>query len=212
MNVCFYLALDRLPLGTAVTIEVLGPLTLSVLAGRRWLSALWAALAFAGVLLLGGGAHDLDLVGVLFALGAAALWAAYILLSKRTGAVFPGLSGLAIGMAVGGVAVLPFALATAGGALWSPTVLLIGASVALLSSAAPYAVELLALRRLPAHAFAVLMALAPAVAALAGLAVLGQALSPMEYSGIALVVAAGVGAVRSAVPRAAEPREPIQAA
>ena len=209
MNGLFYLALERLDLGVTVTIEVLGPLLLSVIVARRPVAWLWAALAFGGVLLLaGGGWQDLDLLGVLFALGAAASWAGYILASERVGRAFSKLEGLALAMVIGAVASLPFGVADAGAALLNPVTLALGAAVAVLSSAIPYALELSALRRLAASAFAILMSLAPAIATGAGLLLLGQVLTPLELAGIALVVIASIGAVRT-VPRAAPPAEPV---
>ncbi|MET0885148.1 MAG: EamA family transporter [Mycetocola sp.] len=199
MNALFYEALARLPLGPTVTIEVLGPLLLSVIVSRRAASWLWAVLAFVGVALLSrGGLEELDPVGVAFAAGAGVLWAAYILMSSRTGARFPKLDGLAIAMAIGALVTLPFGLGTAGSALFSPTVLVLGFAVAVLSSAIPYALELLALRRLAAASFSILMSLAPAIAALAGALVLGQSLTLVSGIGILLVVVASAGAVRSA--------------
>jgi inner membrane transporter RhtA len=177
MNGLFYLALERLPLGVTVTIEVLGPLTLSIVAARRASAWVWAAVAFAGVLALGGGGWErLDPVGVLFALGAAASWAFYILSSARVGREFPRLEGLALAMTIGAVVALPFGIASAGEALLRPEILALGAAVAILSSTIPYAFELIALRRLAASAFAILMSLAPATAALAGWLLLGQQL------------------------------------
>lgn len=210
MNGLFYLALERLPLGVTVTIEVLGPLVLSVVASRRRSAWLWAALALAGVLALGGGGWDrLDLIGVLFALGAAASWAFYILASARVGAAFPRLDGLALAMAFGAIVSLPFGVVDAGAALLRPELLGIGAAVAILSSTIPYALELIALRRLPASAFAVLMSLAPATAALAGFVLLGQHLAWLELVGIALVIAASIGAVRAAGRAARAVSEPL---
>ncbi|MET4640112.1 EamA family transporter [Mycetocola sp. 2940] len=199
MNALFYEALARLPLGPTVTIEVLGPLLLSVIVSRRAASWLWAVLAFVGVALLSrGGLEELDPVGVAFAAGAGVLWAAYILMSGRTGARFPRLDGLAIAMAIGAIVTLPFGLVSAGTALFSPTVLLLGFAVAVLSSAIPYALELLALRRLTAASFSILLSLAPAIAALVGALVLGQSLTLVSTIGILLVVVASAGAVRSA--------------
>lgn len=199
MNALFYEALARLPLGPTVTIEVLGPLLLSVIVSRRAASWLWAVLAFVGVALLSrGGLEELDPVGVAFAAGAGVLWAAYILMSGRTGARFPKLDGLAIAMAIGALVTLPFGLVSAGSTLFNPTVLLLGFAVAVLSSAIPYALELLALRRLAAASFSILVSLAPAIAALAGALVLGQSLTLVSTIGILLVVIASAGAVRSA--------------
>lgn len=210
MNALFYLALQRLPLGVTVTIEVLGPLVLSIVASRRASAWLWAALAFAGVVALGGGGWDrLDPLGVLFALGAAATWAGYILATARVGAVFPRLDGLAWAMTIGAVLSLPFGIAAAGDALLQIDLLALGAAVAVLSSTIPYALELVALRRIPAAAFAILMSLAPAMAALAGFILLGQRLAWLELVGIALVIAASVGAVRAAGRRAAAASEPV---
>lgn len=210
MNGLFYLALERLPLGVTVTIEVLGPLVLSIVASRRASAWLWAALAFAGVVALGGGGWDrLDPIGVLFALGAAASWAFYILASARVGREFPRLDGLALAMTVGALLALPVGIASAGSALLRVDLLAIGAAVAVLSSAIPYALELIALRRLPAAAFAILMSLAPATAALAGFALLGQVLSWLELVGIALVIAASIGAVRASTRAARKTAEPL---
>jgi inner membrane transporter RhtA len=199
MNVLFYLALSRLPLGPTVTIEYLGPLVLSVVVARRASAWVWAALALAGVALLGRGGFDhLDPLGVLFAAGAGVLWVGYILMSARTGRRFARLDGLAIAAAIGGLAVLPFGIATAGEAFLDPRVLLFGLGVAVLSSAIPYGLELLALRRLPADAFSILLSLAPALAAAAGFVVLHQALEAWDLVAIALVVVASMGAVRAA--------------
>jgi inner membrane transporter RhtA len=198
MNMLFYEAIDRIPLGAAVTLEVLGPLTLSVLAARRAASWLWAALALAGVALLGrGGFSGLNVAGVAFALGAAVLWAGYILLSARTGRRFHQVDGLALAVTVGALLTLPIGMATAGAALLTPTALGLGAAVAVLSAALPYSLELLSLRMLPAATFAVLMSLAPAIAATAGYLVLHQALNLSECLAIAMVIAASIGAVRS---------------
>jgi inner membrane transporter RhtA len=206
MNGLFYLALARLPLGVTVTIEVLGPLVLSIVASRRRSAWLWALLALAGVVALAGGGWDrLDPIGVLFALGAAASWAFYILASARVGREFPRLDGLALAMTVGALIALPFGIVSAGAALLRPDLLALGAAVAILSSTIPYALELIALRRLPAAAFAILMSLAPATAALAGWLLLGQELLWMEIVGIALVILASIGAVRSASRASAEP-------
>ena len=210
MNGLFYLALERLPLGVTVTIEVLGPLVLSIVAARRVSAWVWAAVAFAGVLALGGGGWErLDPLGVLFALGAAASWAFYILASARVGREFPKLDGLALAMTVGALVSLPFGLVSAGSALLQPQLLALGAAVAVLSSTIPYAFELVALRRLAASAFAILMSLAPATAALAGWLLLGQELAGLEILGIALVIAASIGAVRSSQRAARETAEPL---
>jgi inner membrane transporter RhtA len=195
MNWSIYEAMDRIPLGVAVTIEFAGPLLVAVIGSRRPLDALWIALAAAGILLLadpGGG--SVDALGVAFALFAAACWVAYIYLSKRTGAAFPGGSGLALAMAVGALIVLPAGVIQAGGALGEPDLLGSALVVAIASSVLPYSLELEALRRLPEAVFGVLMSLEPAVAALAGFVVLGQDLGPRELVAIAMVVVASAGA------------------
>jgi len=202
MNSLFYEAIARVPLGTTVTIEVLGPLILSVVVSRRASAWLWAVLAFVGVLILGWGGWDhLDPVGVAFAVGAGIMWVAYILLSARTGQRFERLDGLAIAMSIGAVLVLPLGVATAGPPLFEPGILLLGVLVAVLSSAIPYGLELLALRRLPAATFSILMSLSPALAATAGFVILHQGLTLTDVVAIVLVVVASMGAVRAAARR-----------
>lgn len=198
MNMLFYQAVDRIPLGAAVTLEVLGPLVLSVVASRRLTSLVWAALALGGVVLLSGGGFDrLDPVGAAFALGAGVMWALYILFSARTGRRFPQADGLALAMAVAAALSLPLGIMESGSKLVVPTTLALGVAVALLSSVLPYTLELMALRRLPAPTFAVLMSLEPAIAATAGFLLLDQALSSTDALAIALVIGASMGAVRS---------------
>jgi inner membrane transporter RhtA len=195
MNWSIYESIDRIPLGVAVTIEFAGPLLVAVIGSRRPLDGLWIALAAAGILLLadpGGG--SIDALGVLFALTAAACWMAYIYLSKRTGLLFPGGSGLALAMVVGALIVLPAGVIQGGGALVEPGLLGSALVVALASSVLPYSLELEALRRLPEAVFGVLMSLEPAVAALAGLVVLGQDLGARELVAIGMVVVASAGA------------------
>ncbi|QMU98609.1 EamA family transporter [Microbacterium esteraromaticum] len=196
MNGLFYLALRELPLGVTVTIEVLGPLALAVIAARTKASWVWAVLALVGIVALGGGGWErLTVSGVLFALGAAASWAGYILSSARVGRDFDGLDGLALAMAFGALLSLPFGVADAGASLLRPELVALGAAVAVLSSTIPYALEMLALRRLAPAVFGILMSLGPAMASLAGFVLLGQHLSALEVAGIALVVLASAGAV-----------------
>ncbi|MFK0096757.1 EamA family transporter [Streptomyces sp. NPDC091040] len=200
MNTLFYQAADRIPLGAAVTLEVLGPLALSVIASRRLVNVVWAALALGGVVLLSGGGFDrLDPVGAAYALGAGVMWAAYIVFSARTGRRFPQADGLALAMVVAALLSLPLGIMDAGSRLLVPTTLGLGAAVALLSSVLPYTLELIALRRLPAPTFAILMSLEPAIAAMAGFLILHQALSVTDALAIALVIGASMGAVRSQV-------------
>jgi inner membrane transporter RhtA len=202
MNLAFYAALDRIPLGVAVTFEFVGPLGVAVAASRRRLDLVWVVLAAVGILLLAdfGEFGGLDAAGVGLALLAGAFWAAYILLSARTGRAFPGGSGLALAMIVASALLAPVGIADAGDALLDPLVLALGLAVAMLSSAIPYSLELEALRRLPAGVFGVLMSLEPAVAALAGYVVLGETLGVREVAAIGFVVMASAGAARSASP------------
>jgi len=202
MNFSIYQAFSRIPLGVTVTIEFLGPLAVAVAGSRRLLDLLWVALAGAGVVLLtDGGAAHLNLTGVIFAGVAGACWAAYILLSAATGRRFPGSSGLVIAMVVAAAVVTPPAALSATGALGRPAVIATGVAVGLLSSVIPYSLELAALRRLPPRVFGIWMSMEPAVAALIGLAMLGQALSIGEWCAVGCVVAASAGAARgSAAP------------
>ncbi|NEC67887.1 EamA family transporter [Streptomyces sp. SID9727] len=218
MNTLFYQAVDRIPLGAAVTLEVLGPLALSVIASRRLVNVVWAGLALAGVALLSGmgsplfeggrgvgeGFDRIDPAGAAYALGAGAMWAAYIVFSARTGRRFPQADGLALAMVVAALLSLPLGIMDAGSKLLAPTTLGLGAAVAVLSSVLPYTLELIALRRLPAPTFAILMSLEPAIAALAGFLILHQALSATDALAIALVIGASMGAVRSQVRGAAK--------
>jgi inner membrane transporter RhtA len=198
MNLAFYEALDRIPLGIAVTIEFIGPLGVAVAGSRRALDGLWVLLAASGIALLApwGGIH-LDLVGALFGLVAAACWATYIHLSARVGSAFPGGSGLALALGAGGLALLPVGVVGAGSALLDPHALVAAAALALLSAVIPYSVEIEALRTLPTRVFGVLMSLEPAVAALVGLIFLHQVLDARALLAILLVVAASLGASRA---------------
>ena len=198
MNFSIYLAFDRIPLGVAVTLEFVGPLGVAVAGSRQVLDLLWVVLAAAGILLLAPlgvlGGMDLDPVGVAFALLAGCLWACYILLSASAGSAFSGGTGLVIALCVGTLVLFPFGIAGAGYALLDPKLLLAGFGVAMLSSAIPYSLELEALRKLPARVFGVMMSLDPAVAALAGLVVLGERLEMRAVVAVLLVTIAAAGA------------------
>jgi inner membrane transporter RhtA len=199
MNLSFYHAIHRIPLGVAVTIEFVGPLAVALGGSRRWIDLLWVALAAVGILALThGGTHRLDGLGVAFALLAGALWAAYILLNARVGQAFQGGTGLALSMCVASVLDLPAGVIDGGTRLLEPRSLALGAAVGMLSSAIPYSFELEALRRIATSVFGVLMSLEPAMAALAGFIVLGQGLSARALVGMAFVVAASIGASRQA--------------
>jgi inner membrane transporter RhtA len=199
MNLCFYEALDRLPLGIAVTLEFVGPLGVAVLSTRKAIDLLWALLAAAGIVLLSGGlgGSGIDGAGVALALVAGVFWGAYILIGGALGRIFEGGAGLALAMTIAAVLVVPFGIGEGGGELIDPRLLALGAAVAILSSVIPYSVEFEALRRLPAGVFGVLMSLEPAVAATIGFIALGQDLAAREIVAIALVVTACAGALRS---------------
>jgi inner membrane transporter RhtA len=199
MNLAFYEAIERIPLGIAVTLEFVGPLGVAIAGSRRLLDLAWVMLAAAGIVLLSDfGTADLDGLGVALALGAGTLWAVYILLSARMGRVFPDGSGLALAMVAAAAILAPFGVADAGAELLAPEVLAVGAAVAILSSAIPYTLEMEALRRMPAGVFGVMMSIEPAVAALAGFIVLDEGLATRELVAILLVVAASAGAARNA--------------
>ncbi len=197
MNLTFYEALHRIPLGIAVTIEMIGPLSVAVLGSRRARDLIWVALAAVGILALTHGrAHGLDGLGIAFALAAGSLWGLYIVVNGRVGSRFAGGTGLALAMIPASLVVLPFGIAQAGAHLFSAHALVVGTAVGLLSSAIPYTLEMEALRRIAAPVFGVLMSLEPGVATLAGFLVLGQGMSTRSLVGIALVVSASIGCSR----------------
>jgi inner membrane transporter RhtA len=198
MNLCFYQAIARIPLGIAVTIEFIGPLGVAIAASRKALDFLWAILAVIGVSLLTLTGGSVTLIGVLFALAAAAGWASYILLGQRVGRLVPGPDGLALALAIGGLALMPLGIASAGIRLLNIRNLGVGLAVAVLSSAIPFSLEYAALRRLSRHVFGILMSLEPAMGAAAGFALLGQRLSLRDLVAIVLVVVASAGATLTA--------------
>jgi inner membrane transporter RhtA len=192
MNFTFYGSLAHLPIGVAVTVEFIGPLLLAAVLSRRLVDGVAVLAAALGVVLISESLRvplaDLDWVGLGLAAAAGACWAAYIVLSGRTGAAFPKLDGLAIAMVVASALVLPVGIGSV--PQWDVGIVLTGLGIAVLSSVLPYSLELLALRRLSARVFGILLSLEPAFAALAGLVVLGQRLHPGQLVGMALVVAA----------------------
>jgi inner membrane transporter RhtA len=198
MNLCFYLALARLPLGIAATVAFLGPLTVALAGSRRWLDAFWALLAAAGVVLLMEGGGALDLVGLLFALATGTFWGVYILVGAALGRDTTEGNGLALGMVVAALVAVPFGVVESGTALIQPWVLVAGLGVALLSSVIPYTVDLEALRKIPPRVFGILMSLEPAVAALIGLVLLQESLHWSQWLAVLSVVAASAGATRGA--------------
>ena len=197
MNGFFYAAIDRIPLGPAVAIEFLGPLVLAAVLTRRLVDAAWVGVALLGMVLLGVdgliGAEPLDPLGIVFILIAAGFWAMYIRMSARVGAIIPGSSGLAVGLVVAAILLIPVGVPAAVTVAGDMQLLLLAAVTAVLSSVIPYSFELAALRRLPQRVFGVLLSLEPAFATLAGWLILGQSATPLRMLAIALVVAASVG-------------------
>lgn len=200
MNLCFYESIDRIPLGTAVTVEFIGPLSVALITSRRRRDWIWAGLAMVGIVLLTGGigGDDLDMVGILLAFLAGIFWGSYILLGKRIGEQASGGKALFIPMLISAILVAPLGIAEGGMDLLDPRVLAIGVFVGVLGSAIPFSLELEAMRRLPSSVFGVMMSLEPAVAATVGFILLGQGMKPAEVVAIMLVVAASAGALRSA--------------
>ncbi|OIJ32904.1 MULTISPECIES: EamA family transporter [unclassified Microbacterium] len=197
MNGFFYAAIDRIPLGPAVAIEFLGPLVLAAVLTRRLADAVWVGVALLGMALLGVdglvGAEPLDPLGVVFILIAAGFWVMYIRMSARVGALIPGSSGLAMGLVVAAVLLIPVGVPAAATVALDPQLLVLAAVTAVLSSVIPYSFELAALRRLPQRVFGVLLSLEPAFATLAGWLILGQDATPLRLLAVALVIAASVG-------------------
>jgi inner membrane transporter RhtA len=221
MNFAIYQSFARIPLGIAVTIEFLGPLAVAIASSRRMIDLLWVVLAGTGVTLLGTAGVSVArlssgpgqaapgstvLIGVLFALTAAAAWACYILLSAATGRRFSGSSGLVLAMTIASLTIAPAAVFSAGRALLKPTVLAAGLVIGMLSSVIPYRFELETLRRVPARIFGIWMSLEPAVAALVGVVLLSQALSVPQWIAICCVVVASAGAALGEDNSAAAPQ------
>lgn len=212
MNGSFYSAIERIPLGAAVAIEFLGPLVLSAVLSRRAADLACVGVALVGVSLFGVeslvGIASLDPLGVVFALTAGVFWACYILTSAQVGQVVPGHGGLAVAVAIGAVALLPLGAGGVARAVVEPHLLLLALGCSLLASVIPYVLELSALRRLPRHVFGILLSLEPAVAALAGLALLGQPITVLGVLAVVLVIAASVGTTLTA---RREARRPVMA-
>ncbi|GGR49142.1 threonine transporter RhtB [Deinococcus seoulensis] len=201
MNLAFYEALRFLPLGLAVTLEFIGPLTLSLILSRRAIDVAWVLLAALGIALISplgelltGGAHaPVPAAGIGLALLAGAFWALYILAGGAVGRRVPGTTGVVGGMIVAALITLPFGVAEAGTRLLAPGTLLLGLGVAVLSSALPYTLEMRALRAIPARIFGVMMSVEPAIAALSGLLFLGERLGPAQWAALVCVIAASAG-------------------
>ena len=201
MNITFYEALARVPLGIAVTVEFVGPLAVAVLGSRRAVDLLWVVLAGSGVgLLANGGGTPVRPLGIILAATAGFFWALYILLSVRVGRTFSGASGLAPAMALGAVLMAPWGIISAGHHLRDAQLVGAAVGVGLLSSALPWSLELEALRRLPPHVFSIVLSLEPALAALAGVVFLDEHLYARAWVAIALVILASVGAAGRRAP------------
>jgi inner membrane transporter RhtA len=198
MNLCFYSALRTVPLGMAVALEFTGPLALAVITSHRWLDLLWVALAVLGIGLMHmpDGAGGIEPVGGLFALSAGVFWALYIVFGKRASALGSARAA-ALGLAVAMLVVVPVGVTSAGWRLLDMELLPRALAVAVLSSALPYTLEMVALRRLPQRTFGILMSVGPAMAALFGFVMLGEHLSGMQYAAIVCVIAASLGSVAS---------------
>jgi inner membrane transporter RhtA len=199
MNLLFYLALSRIPLGIAVALEFSGPLTVAVCTSRRPLDFCWIVLAVAGLLLILPITHQtspLDPIGTLYALGAGVCWALYIVFGRKAGSAH-GAHTVVLGSVLSSIVVAPIGLATAGSALLSRSMLLPGLAVAVLSTALPYSLEMIALTRLPARTFGVLMSGDPALAALFGWLFLSERLSGVQWAAIILIIAASIGTTAS---------------
>lgn len=207
MNLSFYEAIDRVPLGIGVTVEFIGPLTLAVISSRRRLDLVWIGCAAAGIVLLSGGAGGhLDPLGIGLAALAGVFWATYIVLGTRVGSLWGGSTGLMVAMAIAAVAAAPWGIVSGGSGFGHPGNLGRGAAVGILCSALPWSLEIEAMRRLPTHVFGVLMSGEPAIAAASGWLVLGERLHATELAAMVLVVVASAGAARDA----ADPEVPLE--
>jgi inner membrane transporter RhtA len=200
MNLVFYMSLRTIPLGIAVALEFTGPLTLALFSSRRLIDFVWIALIVGGLALLlplHGQVHTLDPVGVAYALAAGLGWALYIVFGKKAGEAH-GADAVTWGTTIGALLVIPFGVAHAGATLLSPSLLPYALGVALLSSALPYSLEMVALTRLPARTFSTLLSLEPAVAALAGVVLLSERLSLLQWGAIVAIIVAAAGTALSA--------------
>ena len=198
MNLAFYLAIDRIPLGIVTALAFTGPLAIAVWSSRKAGDIVWVVLAAAGVVLLSPGVgQSVETLGLVFALIGGAFWAAYVLTSEKVGQAFEGGHGLALAMMIGAVVMLAPGVAAGGTALLRPEVLAVGIVVALLSTALPYSLELEALRRVPSGTYGVLLSLQPATAVVVGFIGLNQDLTPTELAAVGLIVVASAGALKN---------------
>ncbi len=196
MNLVFYASIARIPLGIAVALEFSGPLAVAIFGSRKWSDFIWVACAVAGLLILlpwGEGSGALDPLGVVFALIAGVLWGLYIIVGQKVGDRVHGGKAVALGMAFSTVFTLPIGMVFAGAAMWSPSILVYGIGIGILASAIPYSLEMIALKAIPAKTFGLMMSLEPAVAALLGLVILHELLTPLQWLAVALVIVASAG-------------------
>lgn len=202
MNLFYYMAVERIPVGIAAAIEFVGPLTVAVCTSRRRIDFVWVTLAAIGILLLlplRASATALDPVGIFYALLAAVGWAFYIIVGKKAGDAI-GASTPALGMLIGAIIVLPVGVIEAGSALLSWEILPLALMVAALSSAIPFALEMVALRRLKPQTYGTLTSMEPAIGALAGLVILSEALPLVQWVAIGLIVCASIGTTLTMTP------------
>ena len=196
MNLLFYMSLRTVPLGIAVALEFTGPLAVAIFSSRKAIDFVWIGLAITGLLLLiplGEGAQGIDLVGAAYALGAGVCWALYILFGQKAGAD-NGVQTAALGVIIAALFIAPVGIVHAGSALLTPALIPIALAVALLSTALPYTLEMIALTRMPTRTFGTLMSIEPAFGALSGLLFLHEVLSVTQWIAILCIIMASVGA------------------
>ncbi|RJE71118.1 transporter [Pseudoalteromonas sp. MSK9-3] len=200
MNITFYYAIERIPIGIGVALEFTGPLAVALLASKRKRDYLWVGFAILGIVLLlpdMGSVDGLDPIGVVLALIAGAFWAGYILFGKKTGNHGSGGATVALGMSIAAVVLVPYGIASQGSALLSWQLIPLGIMIGLLSSALPYSLEMVALRNMSAQSFSIMMSLEPAIAALAGFLILAELLTPLQWCAILMVITASIGSSMS---------------
>lgn len=210
LNLLFYMAIRSIPIGIAIAVQFLGPLTVAIATSRRASDLVWIVFAVEGLLILLPLAkigYGLDATGVAYALGAAVCWALYIVFGQMTAGAHPG-QATALGMTVASMVVLPFGIANAGAQLLNPSLLLAGLTVAILSSAVPHSLQMIALRRLPKRTYSIMLSLEPAMSALAAAVILNEQLTGIQSLAIGCIIIASVGSAATA-PASAQPPGPI---
>ncbi|ESQ86364.1 hypothetical protein AEAC466_03960 [Asticcacaulis sp. AC466] len=209
MNLVFYMSLARIPLGIAVALEFSGPLAVAIFGSRKWSDFIWVGCAVAGLLILlpwTQGAGALDPLGVALALVAGVCWAAYIIVGQKVGDRVHGGKAVALGMAFSMLFTVPVGVVAAGASLWSWSLLPYGIGIGILASAIPYSLEMIALKAMPAKTFGLMMSLEPAVAAVLGLVILHELLTPLQWLAVALIIIASAG---SSLTSKRPPAEPV---